>query len=91
MGQPVERDPFGEMRSLGADDARKALAATGRRVFWTPAGAGASGSDDLGFTYGRYVRFVGSAEEASGYYVHVWQRDDAGAWRITVEVLLPPE
>ena len=55
------------------------------------AGAGASGSDDLGFTYGRYVRFVGSAEEASGYYVHVWQRDDAGAWRITVEVLLPPE
>ena len=76
---------------LGADDARKALAATGRRVFWTPAGAGASASDDLGFTYGRYARFVGSAEEASGYYVHVWQRDDGGAWRIAVEVLLPPE
>ena len=81
----------GSYALLGADAARKAFAATGRRVFWTPAGAGASASDDLGFTYGRYARFVGSAEEASGYYVHVWQRDDAGAWRITVEVLLPPE
>src|SRR5437667_3749690 len=63
----------------GADAALKAFAATGRRVFWTPAGAGASASDDLGFTYGRYARFVGVAEEASGYYVHVWQRDDGAA------------
>jgi ketosteroid isomerase-like protein len=81
----------GSYALLGADAARQALAATGRRVFWTPAGAGASASDDLGFTYGRYVRFIGSAEEASGYYIHVWQRDDAGVWRIAVEVLLPPE
>ena len=81
----------GSYALLGADAALKAFAATGRRVFWTPAGAGASASDDLGFTYGRYARFVGSAEEASGYYVHVWQRDDGAAWRIAVEVLLPPE
>jgi ketosteroid isomerase-like protein len=75
----------------GADAARNAFAATDRRLFWTPAGAGASASDDLGYTYGRYARFIGSAEEATGYYIHVWQRDDAGAWRIAVEVLLPPE
>ncbi len=81
----------GSYALLGADAVRQALAATGRRMFWTPAGAGASASDDLGFTYGRYARFIGSAEEASGYYVHVWQRDDAGVWRIAVEVLLPPE
>jgi len=80
----------GSYALIGADAARKALAATGRRVYWTPAGAGASASDDLGYTYGRYARFVGTAEEAAGYYVHVWQRDSAGAWRITVEVLLPP-
>jgi ketosteroid isomerase-like protein len=81
----------GSYALIGADAARKALAATGRRIFWTPAGAGASASDDFGYTYGRYARFVGSAEESSGYYVHVWQRDDAGVWRIAVDVLLPPE
>ncbi|HEX8011946.1 MAG TPA: nuclear transport factor 2 family protein [Casimicrobiaceae bacterium] len=75
---------------IGADAATRRLAATGRRLRWTPAGAGASASDDLGFTYGRYARFVGGAEEANGYYIHVWQRDDTGAWRIAAEVLLPP-
>jgi ketosteroid isomerase-like protein len=75
---------------IGADAARNALGATGRRVFWTPAGAGVSASDDFGYTYGRYARFVGSSEETTGYYIHVWQRDSAGAWRITAEVLLPP-
>jgi hypothetical protein len=49
-----------------------------------------SSSDDLGYTYGRFVRFVGTSEEASGYYVHVWQRE-AGNWRIAAEVQLPPE
>ena len=81
----------GSYALLGADAVRQALAATGRRVFWTPAGAGASASDDFGYTYGRYARFIGSAEEASGFYIHVWQRDDGGVWRIAVEVLLPPE
>jgi ketosteroid isomerase-like protein len=81
----------GSYALVGADAARKALAATGRRITWTTAGAGASASDDLGYTYGRYVRTSAQAEEASGYYVHVWQRDAAGAWRIAAEVLLPPE
>jgi ketosteroid isomerase-like protein len=81
----------GSYAIVGADAARRALAATGRRVVWTPAGGGVSASDDLGYTYGRYVRFIGSAEEASGYYVHVWQRDWSGAWRIAVELQLPPE
>jgi uncharacterized protein DUF4440 len=75
---------------IGADAARNTLGATGRRVFWTPAGAGVSASDDFGYTYGRYARFVGTSEEATGYYIHVWQRDSAGVWRISAEVLLPP-
>jgi hypothetical protein len=81
----------GSFALVGADAARKALSATGRRVVWTPAGAGASASDDFGYTYGRYARFIGSAEEASGYYVHVWQREANGAWRITAEAQLPPD
>ena len=81
----------GSYAIVGADAARRALAATGRRVVWTPSDGGASASDDLGFTYGRFARFFGSSEESSGYYVHVWQRDASGAWRITAEVQLPPE
>jgi hypothetical protein len=82
----------GSYAIVGADAARRTLAATGRRVVWTPAGAGTSASDDLGYTYGRFVRFIGASEEASGYYVHVWQRDGGiGAWRIVAEVQLPPE
>src|SRR5207248_2496422 len=51
----------GSYAIVGADAARKALAATGRRVIWTPAGGAASASDDLGYTYGRFVRFIGSS------------------------------
>jgi ketosteroid isomerase-like protein len=81
----------GSYAIVGADAARKALAATGRRVVWTPAGAGVSASDDLAYTYGRFVRFIGSSEEASGYYVHVWQRDGSDTWRIAADVQLPPD
>jgi ketosteroid isomerase-like protein len=80
----------GSYALVGADAARKALAATGRRIFWTPAAAAVSAGNDFGYTYGRYARFVGASEEATGYYLHVWQRDSAGAWRITADVQLPP-
>jgi hypothetical protein len=79
----------GSYALVGADAARKALAVSGRRIFWTPAAAAVSAGNDFGYTYGRYARFVGTAEEATGYYVHVWQRDSAGAWRIIAEVQLP--
>ena len=75
----------------GVDAARKALAAPMRRVQWTPLGAATAASDDLGYTYGGYVRVNGTAQEAAGYYVHLWRRDETGAWRIAAEVLLPPE
>jgi len=90
LGNSVRLLREGSYALIGADAVRKALAATDRRVVWTPAGAGTSASDDMGFTYGRYARFVGSVEESTGYYIHVWQRDDAGSWRIAAEVQLPP-
>ena len=76
---------------LGADAVRRTLAAPGRGVRWEALGGSAAESDDLGYTYGRYLRSRGAAEEARGYYVHVWQRDRSGAWRIAAEVLLPAE
>lgn len=81
----------GSYAVLEADAARKTLAAPMRRVQWTPSGAGMAASDDLGYTYGRYERKHGGADEAAGYYVHLWQRDEKGAWRIAVDVWLPPE
>jgi ketosteroid isomerase-like protein len=81
----------GSYALLGADDARKALSAPQRRLQWTPVGGGASASDDLGYTYGSYARLNGATREAEGYYVHVWQRDEAGVWRIALEVVLPLE
>jgi len=90
LGNPVRILREGSYAIVGADAARRALAAPGRRVVWTPSGAGASASDDLGYTYGRYVRFIGTSEEATGYYVHVWQRE-GGNWRIVAEVQLPPD
>jgi len=80
----------GRYAVLGADAVRKALAAPGQRVEWLPAGGGVAASDDLGYTYGRYARRKGTTEEATGYYVHVWQRESGGEWRIAAEVLLPP-
>jgi ketosteroid isomerase-like protein len=81
----------GSYALLGADAVRKALAAQGSSLRWTPEGGGVAGSDDLGYTYGSYVRVHGhwAMQESAGYYVHVWQRDDAGTWRIAAEVLLP--
>lgn len=75
----------------GADAVRKTLAAPRRQIRWTSDGGDAAASDDLGYTYGRYARMNGTLEDASGYYVHVWQRDGTGEWRIAAEVLLPPE
>lgn len=80
----------GRYAVLGADAVRKALAAPGQRVIWTPAGGDAAASDDFGYTYGRYARMRGASEEAAGYYVHVWQRDRGGDWHLAAEVLLPP-
>lgn len=81
----------GHYAVLGADAVRKALAAPKRRVQWAPGGGGAAASDDLGYTYGRYARLDGDAEESVGYYIHIWQRDAVGDWRIAAEVLLPPD
>ena len=81
----------GSFALLGADAVRRALAAPKRSVQWTTKGAGISASDDFGYTYGSYARMNGNAREADGFYIHVWQRDEALDWRITAEVWLPAQ
>ena len=47
-----------------------------------------SSSNDLAFTYGKYAT-VNEPISETGYYVHVWRRDDAGYWKLVVDVQNP--
>ena len=60
------------------------------RVAWTPLAGAVAGSDDLAYTYGRSRESIGAAAPVDGYYVHVWQRDMGGDWKLIAAVSLPP-
>jgi ketosteroid isomerase-like protein len=46
-----------------------------------PAFADVASSGDLGYSYGSFAAGTGN-----GYYLHLWTRDAAGAWRIAVAI-----
>ena len=52
-------------------------------------GGKAAVSNDLAFTYGKYLAGKSGAETEAGYYVHVWRRDAKGAWKLVVDVQNP--
>jgi ketosteroid isomerase-like protein len=58
------------------------------RVEWMPIDGAIAASDDLAYTYGKSRR-TGATMPAAGYYVHVWQRNFEGAWKLIAEVSLP--
>jgi ketosteroid isomerase-like protein len=64
-----------------------AMAAT--RVDWDPAAGAVAASGDLAYTYGALRLHEGGAAPADAYYVHVWQRDSRGDWKLAAEVMLP--
>jgi ketosteroid isomerase-like protein len=46
-------------------------------------------SNDLAFTYGSFqANFTEGGKEVSqeGYYVHVWRRNSAGKWELSLDV-----
>jgi ketosteroid isomerase-like protein len=97
-GAPPWRDLLGHSPILvqdgtpplrARDVARWADAAAPTRIEWTPAGGGVAVSGDLAYTYGASRTIAGSAAPVDGHYVHVWQRDAAGDWKLKAEVDLP--
>lgn len=52
-------------------------------------GGKVSSSNDLAFTYGKYLAGTSGTETETGYYVHVWRRDVKGAWKLVVDVQNP--
>jgi len=48
-----------------------------------------SKSNDFAFTYGKYFSATGGSEAETGYYVHVWRRDESGVFKMVVDVQNP--
>lgn len=79
----------GSRRVEGRDAIRAAIKdslAPGRHLDWSPIASGLSPAGDLGFTVGRFHAWRdapgGSADDARGAYITIWQRDPEGRWRV---------
>lgn len=62
---------------------------------WQPDKAEVSGSDDLGYTYGKY-RWTGKdsggrMEVRNGKYVTIWRKEKDGRWRAVVDLGTPSD
>jgi ketosteroid isomerase-like protein len=57
---------------------------------WEPEDGGVAASGDMGWTWGRYTATWpgedGEAHLSHGKYLNVWVRDDAGEWRVLVDM-----
>jgi ketosteroid isomerase-like protein len=73
--------------SLGADAAAATLAARGHDVAFEPHGQAVATSWDLGYSYGLAItRIKGQARPDTCAYTHLWRKDDAGRWRLMLDI-----
>lgn len=75
------------------DAMRAAFARPGYRIEWEPAEAHPGPGSATGFTVGSYRILTresgGVAVVERGRYVTLWRRDEAGRWRVRLDVGLP--
>ncbi|MDI1241713.1 MAG: nuclear transport factor 2 family protein [bacterium] len=64
---------------------RKDLAAVVRPSKFEFIGGKIASSNDLAFTYGKYAT-VNVPDAETGYYVHVWQRNESGEWKLVADI-----
>lgn len=48
-----------------------------------------SKSYDLAYSYGKYFSATGGSNSETGYYVHVWRRNESGDFKLVVDVKNP--
>jgi ketosteroid isomerase-like protein len=81
--------------SVGRERIRKGMTATfadtSVHVVWHPVYATLAASGDIGYTYGYYRRTSRDdkglpAPPAEGKFLTIWRRDDAGRWRVVVDM-----
>ena len=82
----VYRD--GHSPTIGKDAGRAPLDATAGRMTFQMLGADMSRSADLSYTYGKYSR-ARPKDTEQGHYFQIWQRDDAGAWKLVLDWAQP--
>lgn len=81
----------GRMPATDRAAAEKMLADDHQAWTGAPLSAGMAASGDFGYTYGTYESRAAdsSADPDKGYYLRVWTRTAADAWRIQAEVIMP--
>jgi ketosteroid isomerase-like protein len=79
----------GEEPDLGPEAASERNAALPRTREWVTRGNGVATSWDLGYSYGLAITPVKGARPDTAAYLHLWRKDDAGEWRMTMDVESP--
>jgi ketosteroid isomerase-like protein len=59
--------------------------AEGGTVSWAPSEAAASKDGSMGFTIGEWTYVTKGSPDQTGFYVTVWQKDEKGAWKVSVD------
>lgn len=67
------------------DSLREYLVKNGGSPSFKILGGKVAASNDLAFTYGSYS--LGSSQEASGYYVHVWRKNNRSRWLLVADIV----
>src|SRR6185503_7889026 len=79
----------GAAPELGVEAAIEASAAIPRDREYVSRGNGIAPSWDLGYAYGIAVARKKGAPPDTAAFVHLWRKDDAGKWRLMVDVENP--
>lgn len=62
----------------------------GNSLMWSPEEGGISDDGTLGYTFGKYIRTVNSAEgektTETGRYMTVWRKIDANSYKVEVDM-----
>ena len=74
----------GKLPFIGKAAAEAALQSAPDAITLGEAKGDIAPSGDLGFAWGEY-----SAKEKSGYYLHIWRKNEAGEWRLALDLLHP--
>jgi ketosteroid isomerase-like protein len=78
----------GDQRVTGKSAASDSIASREATARMVSNAQSVAGSGDLGYTYGSFVT-GGMADPDSAWYVHVWHRGPAAAWKLAFQVVMP--
>ena len=75
--------------ALGIETAIEWSAQVPRNREWLPRGHAVSPSWDLGYAYGLAIARPARGRPDTTSYVHLWRKDDAGEWRLMLDIENP--